>query len=206
MKKEILRSLRRIITPTKETNSGTIIEGIKSEIKINNHPWDFSNFPNDGEKIEGLILTNIQPISFTNYGPIYHSLDNVKEFGFEHPEELSGYFVVYDKITDIASHYLGYTSNYGQRGLEHSLSSISGEYAHYVDFRKYGRCFIRILAIAKTETYAKKIEDKFIADFVKKVFKEKFPTAHIQNFSKKEIAEMVSDKIYNKLLPDEIYQ
>lgn len=206
MKKEILRPLRRIITPTKETNSGTIIEGIKSEIKINNHPWDFSNFPNDGEKIEGLILTNIQPISFTNYGPIYHSLDNVKEFGFEHPEELSGYFVVYDKITDIASHYLGYTSNYGQRGLEHSLSSISGEYAHYVDFRKYGRCFIRILAIAKTEPYAKKIEDKFIADFVKKVFKEKFPTAHIQNFGKKEIAEMVSDKIYNKLLPDEIYQ
>ena len=89
--------------------------------------------------------------------------------------------------------------------MEHSLSGVGCEYAHYSDFRKYGRCFIRVLAVTKTEDYAKDIENKFIGEFVKAVFAEKFPTAHINNFGKKEIAEMVSDKIYNKLLPDEIF-
>jgi hypothetical protein len=188
-----------------ETNSGAIIEDIKSTLKINNKPWDFSNFPIDGEKIDGLILTNIERISFTNYGSIYYSIDNLKEFGFEHPEELSGRFVVYDKILDTGGHYFGYTGNYGQRGLEHSLTNISGEYQHYVDFRKYGRCFIRVLSVRNTPNYAKADEDKFIGDFVKKVFHEKFPSANIRNFGRKEIAEMVSDRIYNKQLPNEIY-
>jgi len=201
--------MEKTLTTLKEissTNSGTIIEEIKGSLKIVSRPWDFSSFPLDGDKIEGLILSNIQTISFTNYGPIYHSIDNIREFGVEHPEELSGLYVVYDKILDTGGHYFGYSGNYGQRGLEHSLTNVSGEYAHYVDFRKYGRCFIRVLAVTKTEAYAKEIENKFIGKFVKEVFTEKFPTAHIKNFGKKEIADMVSDKIYNKLLPNEIYE
>lgn len=210
MKKTLTAVKEHIVSKATEevatTNSGIIIEEIRDSLKMVSKPWDFSSFPIDGEKIEGLTLTNIQPISFTNVGPIYHSLDELKErFGIEHPEELSGWYIVYDKILDTGGHYFGMTRNYGQRSLEHSLTNVSGEYEHYSDFRKYGRCLIRVLAITKTEKYATDAEEKFIGDFVREVFKEKFPTANIHNFGRKEIAKMVSDKIYNKKLPITIY-
>lgn len=208
--KETLTAVKEHIVSkveTKPTNSGAIIEEIRGSLKNVANPWDFSTFPIDGEKIEGLTLTNMQPISFTNVGPIYHSLDDLKErFGIEHAEELSGMYVVYDKILDTGGHYIGETNNYGQRSLEHSLTNVSGEYEHYSDFRKYGRCLIRVLAVTKTKKYALDIEDKFIGELVKKIFKEKYPTADIHNFGRKEIAQMISDRIYNKKLPNTIYE
>lgn len=187
------------------TNSGLIIDNIGREILTVKAPWDFSDFPKYGEKINGLILSNPSVLTMNNFGAIYHSVDNLHSLGIERLEDLMGKYVVYDKITDVGKHYFGETSDYGQRATEHSLTNKSGVLEHYADFRKYGRCFIRILAVRNTFEYAKRIEDMYIAEFVKKVFSEIYPTAHINNFSKAEIAEMVSSALYNKKLPDEIY-
>lgn len=189
-----------------KTNSGTLIDTIGEEILTIKEPWDFSDFPKYGEPINGLILDSPSVLTINNFGAIYHSIENLRHLGVQRLEDLMGKFVVYDKITDCAKHYFGYTSDYGQRATEHSLTNKSGILEHYVDFRKYGRCFIRVLAIRNTKEYAKRIEDRYIAEFVKNSFNELYPNANIHNFSKMEIADMVSSVIYNKKLPDEIYK
>lgn len=194
-----MKNLKEIFNNSiKKYDSGVIIEKIKAELENSrNNLLDFSKFPNYGEKIDGLILSNVEPISFNNKEIIFYSKDEINKLGLVSIVELRNQFVTYDIVTDAAKHYFGYTGDFGERIGTHDKDGRSDLRELYEDIRRYKRAIIRPLNVCKTENEAKDFEAKYVSNFIKNSIQQRYPQIILNNLEWEQLKELSREFCYN---------
>jgi predicted GIY-YIG superfamily endonuclease len=201
-KKNNMKNLKEIFGTSKKYDSGIEIEKIRAEIENSRKQHipkllDFSKFPIYGDKIDGLFLSNLEPISFNNKEVIFYSKDEINKIGISNIIELRNQIVTYDIVTDAAKHYFGYTKDFGERIGTHDKDGRSDDRALYEDIRRFKRAIIRPLNICKSVNEAKDFEAKYVSDFIKNSIEQKYPQIIINNLEWEQLKELSEEFCYN---------